>query len=339
VKAPETDFSRFSLAKSPLGARGRSLLLTVDFEAFDVASLDLWLAAMERWARQAASTGINVSMFIALEDVVRLRHDSKDGYSDFLRQVKLLDTTGVRFYPHNHGLFDPDTGLQAGVKPQTVPGYDKRASFFYDVVHRHGLELRVWLRRLLEHYDEFVEEAGLQRPHQLAFRAGGWDHGSGPSESSIFVNAVSDVGFVYDSSASSGVYGTRTFRVGAPYGSNLLQLTPSLAEVAPCWSFNCGAGLISRSAAGSIRRLLPQPRIWLSRRQEGVFVVVLHFDHLFRPADAKLDSRAKRLASIVRRVDRFFGLITSLRSALGLRSITFDDLELLAVDLPAERRP
>jgi hypothetical protein len=326
----DSDLFRLDAA-TPLGARERSLLLTIDFEAFGAASLEAWLAATEHWAGRAASTGMKFSVFIALEDVVRLRHDSKDGYADFLQHVKLLHASGVQFYPHNHGFFDPVTGRQAASRPQVIPGYSRRASFFYDIVRRHGLDLDTWLRRLLEHYDEFLSEAGVQRPEQLAFRAGGWDHGSTPAESAAFVTAVSDVGFAHDSSASSGVFGTRTFRVGAPYGSNLYRLTGSLAEVAPCWSLNCGAEWLSRSSVGSIRALLPQRRLWLTRRHEGVFVTVLHFDHLFRPADGNLDSTARR-ASILRRVDRFFATATSLRSALALQSISFEDLRLVPVD-------
>ena len=43
-----TDFERFGLSKESLAAAERSLLLTIDFEAFEPRLLDLWPAAMQR---------------------------------------------------------------------------------------------------------------------------------------------------------------------------------------------------------------------------------------------------------------------------------------------------
>ena len=323
VSRSETDFARFGLTRGMLETSDRTLLLTIDFEAFEPSSLDLWLRAMERWAYRSAAGGWSFSIFIALEDVVRLRHEQPAGYANFLEQIKILHSSGARFYPHNHGFFDPETGLQAPHRPQLIQNYGKRASFFYDVVHRHRMDLRDWLVQLLVHYDDFLNEAGMRRPLHPTFRAGGWDHGSSAEESLQYVSAVSDAGFMYDSSASRGVFGTKTFHVGEPFGYNVFLLTSSLVEVAPCWSLNCGASLISRSSLGSLRRLLAQP-VWLSRYGEGAFVTILHFDHLFGSS-----GRSVSQSTVLRRVDRFFDLLSRVRRALRLQSITFDDLIVL----------
>jgi hypothetical protein len=321
-----TDFGRFGLTKESLATAERSLLLTIDFEAFEPRLLDLWLAAMQRWAYHSAAGGWTFSIFIALEDVVRLRHERPAGYADFMEQVKTLHESGAKFYPHNHGFFDPITGLQAPYRPQRIQGYGKRASFFYDIVHRQGMDLQGWLFRLLEFYNSFLSEAGIEPPRSLTFRAGGWDHGATSEENRRYISAVSDAGFAYDTSATRGVFGTKSFHVGSPFGSNVFRLTSTLVEVAPCWALNCGAGLFSRSSLGSLRRVRSQPHVWGSRHRKGAFVTVLHFDHLFRPEDGQQDTESITPSTVVARVDRFFDLISWVNKAFRFESITFDEL-------------
>jgi hypothetical protein len=321
-----TDFARFCLTTEMLGATERSLLLTIDFEAFEPRLLDLWLGAMERWSYHARAGGWRFSIFIALEDVARLRHERPAGYTEFIEQIKILHRSGARFYPHNHGFFDPVTGLQAPYRPQTIKNYGKRASFFYDIVHRQRMDLQGWLVRLLEFYDSFLSDAGIQSPRCLTFRAGGWDHGTTMEENKRYISAVSDAGFVYDSTATRGVFGTKSFHVGSPFGNNVFRLTPTLVEVAPCWSLNCGAGLFSRSSLGSLRSVLSQPQVWASRHSKGAFVTVLHFDHLFRLRNRQRDISSVSPSTVLARVDRFFNLISWVRTAFRLESMTFDEL-------------
>jgi hypothetical protein len=327
----ETDFDRFGLAGPSVEAFDRSLLVTIDFEAFnDVGSFDLWLAALERWAHHSLRQSWGFSVFIALEDIVRLRHQRPDRYREFLDAVRMLNRSGAELYPHNHGVFNARTGEQVEVRPQRMPNYAKRASFFYDVVRRHRLDLREWFDRLLRHYDEFLDQADIPRPGRVAFRAGGWDHGTTPGENSLYVDAVCKAGFAYDSSVTSGTFGTRTYRVGAPFGSNLFLLKPTLTEIAPCWSFDCGAAAASRTSFGAWRRLVSQPQVWASRRRTGAFVVVLHFDHLFRSSGR--NGTKPSLSSVNERVDGLFNVMNSLKRSLAFsEAITFEELALSAV--------
>jgi hypothetical protein len=177
----------------------------------------------------------------------------------------------------------------------------------------------------LNHYDQFLADAGIQRPERLAFRAGGWDHGTTREENALYVEAVDKAGFAYDSSVTRGVFGTRSFRVGAPFGSNIFQLTPSLTEVAACWSLNCGADTVSRPSLGSLGRLVGQPPVWWSRGRDGAFVVVLHFDHLFRMGkDACVDTST---AVARERIDRFFKFASYIRRGLRFADAgSFEDL-------------
>jgi hypothetical protein len=319
-----TDFERYGLSEGQVSILERSWLLTIDFEAFAPDKLDDWLKAMRQWASISAAGKWRFSIFLALEDVVRLRAGSKGQYRAFLQAAKELHEAGTAFYPHNHGVFDPATGLLAPDRSHRIPGYRKRASFAYDVIERHGKDLSDWMGRVLYHYDDFLEDAGIPRPDRLAFRAGGWDHGDTAERSRAFVRALDANSFSFDSSASSGTFGTRSWRIGAPYGSNVFALSPSLIEVAPCWSLNCDANLLSPHAIASLARLLHQPRVWVRPALPGAFVTVLHFNHLFRP-DGSPSAQASR-SSVEHRVNRFFRMISLLRKRLRLESITFEDL-------------
>lgn len=323
-----TDFTDIALDPYPLQVTGRTLMVTVDFEGFRPPLLDSWLTAMKRWASHSTSAGLRFCIFIALEDVARLRHAHPHRYDDFLEAVTMLHESGATFYPHNHGVFDSTTGMQASYRPERVIGYSKRASFFYDVVHRHRLHLTDWVRALLRHYQTFLTTAGIAHPTSVAFRAGGWDHGATHTERVEYVKALSDAGIRYDSSVSRGEFGTRGFRVGAPFGRNVFALTSSLMEVAPCGSVNCGTELTSLSSLRSLSQILAQPQLWALRERGGAFILVSHFDHLFRVRGKIVDDIDR--TTVVRRLDRFFKVMSSLRTLLNLSSVsTFDDLGVL----------
>jgi hypothetical protein len=322
----DTDFERLALAGLPVDPHDRSLLLTIDFEAFNhEGPFELWLEALEQWSLHSMKRRWGFSIFLALEDVLQLSHDRPDRYRAFLGGMKMMHRSGAAIYPHNHGVFDSRTGRQAESRPQHVSGYRKRASFFYDVVHRHGADLEEWIGQLLDHYDHFLEDAEIPRPERLAFRAGGWDHGATREENAVYISALRNAGFAFDSSVTSGTFGTKDFHIGAPFGSNVFVLKPPLIEVAPCWSYDCGVNPISGGSLASFGSLAGQPQVWARRRRAGAFVVVLHFDHLFRPSHG--DRRRLSATTINRRVDRFFGLMCRLKRLLRFSEvITFEQL-------------
>ncbi len=272
--------------------------MTIDFEAFThVSSFDLWLAALKRWTHHSNRKGWGFSIFIALEDVVQLRHRQPGQYRGLLDAMKMLNRSGAEIYPHNHGVFDAHTGEQAEVRPQRIRDYTKRASFFYDVVRRHRLDLQEWLGHLLAHYN------------------------------SLYIEAVCNAGFAYDSSVTRGTFGAREFRIGAPFGSNIFALRPTLTEVAPCWSYDCGADLVSLASMGAIRNLVRQPQVWAGRQREGAFVVVLHFDHLFQMTNR--DQGSLSVSTINWRVDRFFSVMSRVKRLLRLsEAMTLEQLPL-----------
>jgi hypothetical protein len=193
----------------------------------------------------------------------------------------------------------------------------------YDVVQRHQRDPAEWVHQLLVAFDEIVVESGLVRPAQLTFRAGGWDHGDDREGMREYLNALESNRIAFDSSASSGTFGSADWRVGAPFGANVFEISPSLVEVAPCWAVNCGEGIVSRSTATALLRILGQRRLSLSRTATGAFVTVLHFDHLFGPARG---GRRPSPDAVCGRVSQLFKALSALRTALNLESVTFDEL-------------
>ena len=271
------------LSRGAAVVTGRQLVLSVDFEAFSAERISMWLDAMDAWASASRDHGFVFSFFIALEDVVRLRAEAPSEYPDFLKAVRVLGDAGSIFYPHSHCAFDPRTGLAVSDHPLTspVPEYGPRPSMFYDIVYRNHLDWAEWVTRLTDLYREFLADAALPVPERLAFRPGGWDHGSSESDLRDYIGGLAQLRYAFDSSASAGAYGTRSWRVGAPFGKNVYALGSDLHEVAACWSFDCGVPTYSRTFAGSVVELIRERKLWSLRNHNGAFVTVLHFDHLF----------------------------------------------------------
>jgi hypothetical protein len=321
-----TDFHVYGFGGQRLDVRGRSIALTVDFEAFTPDTVSAWLPAMWKWAQLSAEGSWRSSLFVSVEDVVRLRASGGSLWNGFLRASNELGQTGATFYPHNHGIFDATTGAPYPHRPQRIPGYRKRASFFYDVVHRHGRDLSEWLANVVDTYDGYLQDANLHRPQRLAFRAGGWDHGDGVDAIRVYLDALADNAIAVDSSASSGVFGSPSWRVGAPFGSNVFALSDAVVELAPCWAFDCGSGVLTRNGIAAVRRLAAQWRAWLPRTRSGAFVAVVHFDHFFRAA-----GRAESLDGthdVERRIERFFRSLGVLRTALKMNSAALGEVQL-----------
>lgn len=285
---------------------------------------------MRHWAVRAADGGFQFSVFMALENVVQLHARAPDRYPEFLEAVRELHRGGTLFYPHNHYVF----GLDSGERPEldvrhAGPGaeYTKRASMFYDVVHRHRQSLPDWLKLLRSGFSSFLADAEVPLPRRWAFRAGGWDYGSSPGDLAIYLEGLAAAGFEVDSTACSGAFGTQSWRIGAPFGHNAFALSDGLIEIAPCWSLDCAAPRLSRRSAAPLVALGSQRDVWARRRCSGAFVTVLHFDHLFGPARGEV---RPSFAVVRARIDRFFTNLTWLRKLLQLRSVTFDNLEIRA---------
>ena len=327
----EDDFSRFGFRGPEVPATRRAWLLTLDFEAFTAQTASLWHEAMRRWAAHCRAGGWKFSFFVSVEDVVRLRAESSGLYDEFLEAAAELHSAGVEYYPHNHCLFDVSTGRRvtsSAERKRQVHGYPKRPSMYYDLAYRNGATFRGWLPKLMWAYDQFLEDARISRPPALAFRAGGWDYGATKADVSDYLEGLVAGGFAFESGAASGIRGTRSWRIGAPFGSNTFRLVPPLIEVAPTDSMNCGAAVGSIPYFGWISRILRQPRLWRPPFAPGVLVTVLHFDHLFHVGHGT-STRAFAVhdrKEVARRIDAFFRRIHVARRLLVLHSCGFSEL-------------
>ena len=313
-----TDFHRSGISTDDVVIRGRSWVFTIDFEAFDPDEIEIWVNAMDRWSEITSREGWKSSIFLAVEDVIRLKATRSQEYRRFLEAARRMASAGATFYPHNHGVFDESTGLLAEHRPQRISNYPKRASMFFDVVHRHGLDIGEWMERIASHFEDFLIGAGLPRPSRPAFRAGGWDHGVTASDARAFVEGLASAGFAWDSSASSGIYGTRSWRIGAPYGQNVFGLAPTVVEAACCWSVDRLGRLGEPRTVKALVGLARQSRLW--RRCPGVFVTVFHFQNLVRP------NKTTNVSEITSRIESLFSKLNVIRNALQIRNADFDDI-------------
>lgn len=325
-----TDLEAFGLTRGYLEWPRRDWLLTIDLEAFKPATTPLWTHAMDAWAARSSSHGHRFSIFVSVEDLVRLRVEDGDAYRAFLASMLRMAEAGCEFHPHNHCVFDVDDGTRPfdpGPDDPPVPGYNKRPSMFYDVVRRQGRDFSEWLAVVIDQHRRVLDDAGIDPPARLAFRAGGFDNGSSRADLEIFLDGLAENGVEFDSSASGGGFGTRTERLTSSFGRNVFALPHGLVETAPCVMLDCGAALLSRSSLGSVRRLAPQARALLGDG-DGLFVGVLHLDHLFhrRPGRAYELFSVTSPSEVDARIDRFFRLLDRLQGALRFGSATFGNL-------------
>jgi hypothetical protein len=342
--AVEDDFTRFGFRGSEISATRRAWLLTLDFEAFTARTAPLWHEAMQRWAAHCRAGGWKFSFFVSVEHVVRLRAESSGLYDEFLEAAAELHRAGVEYCPHNHCLFDVSSGRRATSKAERereVHGYPKRPSMYYDIAYRNGTTFREWLPTLVRAYSEFLQAAGITRPPALAFRAGGWDYGATKADVSDYLHALVAEGFSFESGAVSGVRGTRSWRIGAPFGSNTFELVPPLVEVAPTDSMNCGATIGSIPYFGWVSRILRQPRLWAPPFGPGVLVTVLHFDELFHTGHGQSTRKfaVEDRRKVARRIDAFFKRIHAARRLLHLEPCTFAELRQILQDSATSSRP
>ena len=320
-----TDFERHGLAGEHLPvAHGHPWLLTVDFEAFGVETLPLWLPAMRHWSARARDTGLRFSLFTSVEDLVSLKLASDpEAYASFTAACRELHEAGSRFHPHNHCLFDPDTGVRASEAEgfhDSVEGYPHFPSMVYDVARRHGVPIASWLPTVVRSYDAFLGDADLERPERVAFRAGGWDCGVTRDDMADYLDGIVQAGIAFESSAFCGT-DESPGSSGAAVGRNVFRIRGDVVEVAPTDHVNCRlAASLARWGLGRFR----EP----GRTKPGVRVTVIHIDHLFHAGRgsstryfAVTDERVVR-----RRIDRLFRVLVLARRLFGLESVEFEDI-------------
>jgi hypothetical protein len=204
---------------------------------------------------------------------------------------------------------------------EAVERYRQRRSFFHESFYRAGYRELVasltYGKRLLDTslYDG--------RKQVLAFRPGGWDHGSTNEDTLLYFRALRDSGLMANSGLSTGDFGGKDWRVGDDPGHNLATVLigeKKLFEVSP----TAGPG-------GYINPVLPHDLKKLAgsvKDEMAVIVAVYHLGALQNadrsPAAGKrsdAEVQAEREA-----LEQHFKTVAELTAAKVLYPITLRDL-------------
>lgn len=332
-RCPLNDFELGGFSSGRLVTDRRRVLFTFDVEAFLPDMMPAWLQVFRVFRQALANANLPVVLFLATEDLVRLRHRLPDSYAELGELLAGLQADGSELQPHNHFVFDPLTGLKRpAAKPaRAIPAasYDKRKSFFHHVVYEHGLASEGWLAEVAGTHAHLLSEMQCPITEPLVFRAGGWDYGMTSDDHGAYIAGLKTAGFSVDSSVGFGRFGTREWRIGNPYGCNCHDLGEGLIEIAPCWSWSAETGPLSIHQAGTWRALLGQRRLWLGKG--GILVVVLHLDHLLhrRSGRTLLPFAISDPDELERRTRQLVAFMRDLAGLLRLQPTTFGHLPCL----------
>jgi hypothetical protein len=172
-------------------------------------------------------------------DDVQLKQSCREMITD----LKLLSSNGDDCQLHLHGMLD--RGLlefmksqeKLRVKPSGVKqlrGYRQRKSFFFNSFYAAGYRELV---TSLTYGKSLLEQAVYDgRKDVVAFRPGGWDHGSSSQDTLLYFNALIESGLIANSGLVTGEFGAQNWTVGNYPGRNLATVREgddSITEISP----------------------------------------------------------------------------------------------------------
>jgi hypothetical protein len=203
----------------------------------------------------------------------------KDGTQKIINRLASMTVAGDDCQLHLHGSLDRQLleytrslgKVHAKVAEiDSAEPYRLRRSFFFNSFYRQGFRDLVtsltYGKLLLEHaiYNG--------KSPVLAFRPGGWDHGSSSSNAFIYFSALGASGLVANSGLASGEFGRDSFQVGGAPGNNIADVRVgdrSITEVSP----TSGPG-------GYVNPVLPCDLEKLARSTRGELAVIVSVYHL-----------------------------------------------------------
>lgn len=256
--------------------------------------------------------------------------DLKQQCQRMIDDLKTMAEAGDDCELHLHGPLSPELfeqlrseeKLHVRRSGEASAAYRQRRSFFYQSFYREGYRELVasltYGKRLLEKslYDEKKEV--------LAFRPGGWDHGSSDRDTLLYFNALSDSGLIANSGLSTGEFGGKNWRVGNDPGRNLATVSAGekkLFEVSP----TAGPG-------GYINPVLPHDLTKLAgsaNDEMAVIVAVYHLGALQQTKRATPDAPQRSDAELEaerQTLERHFKKVADLTAAKVLYPITLREL-------------
>ncbi|HEY9231503.1 MAG TPA: hypothetical protein VIS78_05135 [Blastocatellia bacterium] len=328
-------------------------VLTEDFEpaVASVAEVDDMRDAMRFAAELSARyqipwthfVDVNVLAPAFIAEDARLRQRSQAMIDD----LKAMMARGDDCQMHLHGAINErflDWLRQAeklhakasGV--ETLQPYRQRHSFFFNTFYAEGYRNMVvsltYGKRLLEKslYDD--------RQAVLAFRPGGWDHGSSSQDTRLYCGALLAAGLVANSGLATGNFGGANWRVGNDVGRNLARVTiddKALIEVSPTAA---AGGYVNPVISENIRALAESAN---NKDTLPVIVSVYHLSGLQKAtgnaaeAEAHASPGQDNLQQQREALERHFQLLAELRAQKIIYPITLRELlALIAGPPPAD---
>ncbi|MEN3335173.1 MAG: hypothetical protein V7641_4538 [Blastocatellia bacterium] len=318
-------------------------LLTEDFEPIvsTTADIDEMRAALRFAAELSARYQIPWTHFVDVNtlapafigDDAAIRQRSRDMMDDLKGMIRRGDDCQL----HLHGAIDER--LLASMRQteklhskssgiETTQPYRQRRSFFFNAFYAEGYRNLVvsltYGKRLLEKslYDD--------KQAVLAFRPGGWDHGSSIQDTRLYYAALMAAGLVANSGLSTGQFTSANWRVGNDVGRNLAVVTvdgQSITEVsptaAPSWYVNPVVSQNIKELAESATKKNEMP----------VIVSVYHLGALQKTTGSSGDddqpATSRQEAGIQEQreaLDRHFQLLAELRDQKIVYPITLREL-------------
>jgi hypothetical protein len=212
---------------------------------------------------------------------------------------------------------------------KTLKSYRQRNSFFFNAFYNQGYRQMVVSLR----YGKRLLEQSLYNNQQqvMAFRPGGWDHGSSMQDTRLYYAALMAAGLTANSGLSSGNFASPNWRVGNDVGHNLATVTVDdkiIIEVsptaAPGWYVNPVVTQNIRELAESSAK---------NRKELPVIVSVYHLGALQKTNDHYDNderSSAPNLEADIQQqraaLERHFQLLSELRAQKILYPITLREL-------------
>lgn len=157
--------------------------------------------------------------------------------------LKMMASGGDDCQLHLHGPLNRDlldfmkSERRLRIKPsgeEDLPGYRQRKSFFFHSFYASGYRELV---TSLTYGKSLLEQAVYDgRKEVVAFRPGGWDHGSSSQDTLLYFNALLESGLIANSGLVTGQFGTQNWRVGHDPGHNLAHVEvggKSITEISP----------------------------------------------------------------------------------------------------------
>jgi hypothetical protein len=231
---------------------------------------------------------VNVLAAAFISDDAQLKEKCRAMISD----LKLMANGGDDCQLHLHGPLNRElldfmkSEKRLRVKPHVakeLQGYRQRKSFFFHSFYAAGYREMV---TSLTYGKSLLEQAVYDgRKDVVAFRPGGWDHGSSRQDTLLYFNALLDSGLIANSGLVTGEFGTQNWRVGNDPGHNLAHVEvgdESITEVSP----TAGPG-------GYVNPVLPNNLVKLAGSVSDEMPVIVSVYHLgsLQPESADASAR------------------------------------------------